>query len=87
MSVPTVKDPIYGSETVTAEAPQGYTPGETNSSVTEGDKTISTKEVITEIKNSDGKVIGYTITTTTTTSAPSGTEPRPRPRTTPGRPP
>lgn len=79
VSDPTVGTPVYGDETAAAEAPQGYTPGETNSTVTEGDKTIDTKEVITEIKDSDGRVIGYTITTTKTTTEPSDKKVQPDP--------
>lgn len=74
VSEPTVNAPIYGDETPAAAAPQGYTPGQTSTTETQGDKTIDTREVITEIKDADGKVIGYTITTTTTTSEPADKE-------------
>lgn len=66
--------PVPDSETAASEAPQGYTSGQPDTTVTVGDKTINTKEVITEIKDSDGKVIGYTITTTKTTTEPSDKE-------------
>ena len=52
-------------------APPGYTQGERTTTETEGDKTITTKETVTEIKDNDGNVIGYTITTVKETKAPS----------------
>ena len=52
-------------------APPGYTPGEKTTTETEGDKTITTKKTVTEIKDNDGNVIGYTITTVKETKAPS----------------
>ena len=74
VSTPTVSAPIFGDETPAVEAPQGYTPAETSTTETQGDKAIDTREVITEIKDAGGNVIGYTITTTTTTSEPAEKE-------------
>ena len=74
VSNPTVADPIYRDEKPAAEKPLGYTPRETSSTVTKGDTTIDTKEVITEITDDNGNVIGYRIETTKTTTEPSGKE-------------
>lgn len=52
-------------------APPGYTPGEKTTTETDGDKTITTKETVTEIKDDSGNVIGYEITTVKETKAPS----------------
>ena len=52
-------------------APPGYTPGEKTTTETDGDKTITTKKTVTEIKDDSGNVIGYEITTVKETKAPS----------------
>ena len=52
-------------------APPVYTPGEETTTKTDGDKTITTKKTVTEIKDDSGNVIGYEITTVKETKAPS----------------
>ena len=71
--VPTTKtEPSVPSESKQVSiAPPVYTPGEETTTKTDGDKTITTKKTVTEIKDNDGNVIGYTITTVKETKAPS----------------
>lgn len=73
--VPTTKtepEPSVPSESEQVSiAPPVYTPGEETTTKTDGDKTITTKKTVTEIKDNDGNVIGYTITTVKETKAPS----------------
>ena len=73
--VPTTKtepEPSVPSESEQVPiAPPVYTPGEETTTKTDGDKTITTKKTVTEIKDNDGNVIGYTITTVKETKAPS----------------
>lgn len=52
-------------------APPGYSPGEETKTETDGDKTITTKKTVTEIKDGNGNVIGYKIKTVKETEAPS----------------
>lgn len=79
-TVESSSDPVSTSETESSSyskpesifiAPPVYTPGEETTTKTDGDKTITTKKTVTEIKDNDGNVIGYTITTVKETKAPS----------------
>lgn len=79
-TVESSSDPVSTSETESSSyskpesifiAPPGYTPGEKTTTETEGDKTITTKETVTEIKDGNGNVIGYKIKTVKETEAPS----------------
>lgn len=66
----TKSSPPSGFKSVSI-APPGYTPGKETWTETVGDETITTEETVTEIKDGDGNVIGYEITTVKETTAPS----------------